>query len=297
MMPETNDKQAPRQRGQAQASALKAQKFTQQEVNYIELSETPGKACANCRFFNALDNWCTVIENWPEDVLATGYCDFWHAKTKPGEIPVEPLPVVIVGDESKEVEKPAETVAPTMPVAEHKSITTKLFDWFKSVMGEASKEAASGRVSGFKVSADGNAWFAWHTGAAEDLEKEIFPMAAHDSFIDRFDKQLVPRAELWFWHMPIPHGKALWIGREDLVVASAGVFDETPTAERFKAWYREHSDLEVSQGFTFIKALKQDKTYWHYDTFEISPLPPQAKAAYPYTQFNEVVDMSITPEK
>ncbi|MCI0420407.1 MAG: hypothetical protein L0312_14480, partial [Acidobacteria bacterium] len=278
-MPETNDKQA-------QASALKAQKFTQDEKNFVDISPFfPEKACANCRFFNALDNWCTVIENWPEDVLPTSYCDFWHAKTKPGELSVEPLPVVIVGDESKEAERGDRLTVindppkSAMTLSERKSLGERLLDWFMRALGEANMETANGRDSGFKVSADGNSWLAWHTGAAEDLEKEIFPMAAHDSFIDRFDKQLVPAPELWFWHMPIPHGKALWFGREDLVVASAGVFDETPTAERFKAWYRQHPDLEVSQGFTFIKALKQDKTYWHYDTFEISPLPPQAKAA------------------
>src|SRR5690349_13068197 len=60
------------------ADEQKSIRLTQAEVNYVPLSQTPDKACASCRWFNANGEYgayCHLIDNWPVDVMATGLCD------------------------------------------------------------------------------------------------------------------------------------------------------------------------------------------------------------------------------
>lgn len=92
--------------------------FAQPEVNYSTASPNmPGELCANCRFFRATDytddgdilpSSCHIVENWPLDILATGYCDRYEKLPEPQ--PDAPLEVVIV-----EEGKPALALTPKLP--------------------------------------------------------------------------------------------------------------------------------------------------------------------------------------
>ena len=71
---------------------------TQAEAGYTPLSETDNQACANCRWFNGEMSMCHIVENYPADVLVTGWCNRWEA-----------IPDAEMGDVEAEVE--AETEA------------------------------------------------------------------------------------------------------------------------------------------------------------------------------------------
>jgi hypothetical protein len=52
----------------------------------------------------------------------------------------------------------------------------------------------------------------------------------------------------------------------------------------------------MSHGFTYDPGQKRDKTYYQFNTFELSVLPAKA-AANPYTAFTEVFEMEMDGEK
>lgn len=104
---DTQDKAA------AQIGAIEAEeaqkmvvRLTQDEVNFIGVSTTRGKACGNCRWFvkegyegdkEFEGGYCHQVENYPNDIYANSYCDRWEAKPDMPEM--EPLKVVIVEDQ------------------------------------------------------------------------------------------------------------------------------------------------------------------------------------------------------
>ena len=56
--------------------------LTQAETGYVPLSITTGKACANCRWFLKFGD-CYIVEDEPEPILATAYCNRWEASAAP----------------------------------------------------------------------------------------------------------------------------------------------------------------------------------------------------------------------
>lgn len=67
----------------------------QDEAQYTTLSNTPGQACANCRWFSASYDACMIVENYPQPILATGHSNRWEA-TPSDTVEPEPIPVVVV---------------------------------------------------------------------------------------------------------------------------------------------------------------------------------------------------------
>lgn len=280
---------------------------SQEEVGYVPLSATPAQACANCRWLVG-DDYCHLIQNSPDSIMVTGWCNRWEARPEPPT--PEPVPVVIVEpgemgemEHGKEIPKAPQTeTAPEeekqQPPAERKSLIEPVAAWIKENLLPMlrSEEKVS---AGFKAIPDRNVWLAWWTSTTKDLENEVFAPQAIDDFIERVDKGLTPYPELWFGHMPIRHGQAKWLGRIGQIAVAAGTFDDTPLAQKFLAWYRaQKKDIPVSHGYKYIKALKRNGVYYHFDTFEISTLhPTYMKAANPTAKFNEVMKMEITPEK
>jgi hypothetical protein len=283
--------------------------LSQKETVYTTLSALEGHACANCRWFKHHDEYapCHLVEPHPEPILVTGWCDRWEEKV---EHKPEPVPVVIVGDESKADEQQttapleSQTQAPatSMETAKEQQpqsadVVSRFAAWIKSTLlptGET-KELAYG----FKTHPTLPIWIAWYSTATKDLDEEYFPRAATDEFIDVVQKGLEPYPEVWMFHAALPIGKAQVIGRQDLITYSAGHYDDTSRAKAFMNWSRKQPQpLPVSHGFKYTKSLKRNSAYWRYRTFEISPLHPvYQKAANPIAQFSEVYDMTLKPEQ
>lgn len=82
----------------------------QDEVNYTPLSSNANELCSSCRWFTGANEggpYCHLIDNFPQDIVASGRCDRWEAipELKPN---LDPLPVVIVDEDEIEraLEKP-----------------------------------------------------------------------------------------------------------------------------------------------------------------------------------------------
>lgn len=275
-------------------------RYTQAEVNYRLLSDTPGKACVNCRWYRRWDSTCFIVEEWPDPIVLTGLSDEWQARPEPPE--PAPVPVVIVGDESKEEGKDIPPSTDDASAKEDKQppapdVLSRFAAWIKSnlLQIEETKELEYG----FKAHPTNNTWLAWWTTTTKDLEGEYFPTKAVDEYIGRVKSGVEPYPELWMFHLPLVIGHAKELGRVGLIAYAAGEFDDTPRAKQFQSWSRKRKDaLPESHGFKYIKSLKRNSAYWHFNTFEISPLHPvYQKAANPIAKFSEVYDMTIKPEQ
>jgi hypothetical protein len=267
--------------------------LSQAETNYVPLSAVQGKACASCRWFMAYGD-CYIVEDEPEPILATGYCDRHEATPVP-----EPVPDVIetLAEALGEVlDEQAETIATSIYASPMWAERARkaLKDVFAKLLPKPKDDA----FSVFKGTDGKYHWHAIHTNNFEDLEEEILTEKGHDGYIARLDMNLVPMPVLESWHTPgTEHGKATLLWRSGHFVHAVGDFDETPIAEKAIEYYRKNKGkIKLSHGFTAPEWAFDGKHYDEYNTFEISTLPPFA-AANPFTSFEEIKEMAMTDDK
>lgn len=269
-------------------------KLTQAETNYVPLSATKGKACANCRWF--LNDGCFLVESYePEPIIATGYCDRWEATPEPPQDATEQIVEAV----TEAVESIAETVS-TMPsmyvemskALEQPNIMERIWKGLQEFIRPEKQQSDLVVIKGI----DGkNYWLASFTNNFKDLEDEIISERAHKEFEMRLDMKLTPMPELWAWHTEgTKHGKALTVWYQDHDMFAIGVFDDTPEAAKSIEYYRKNP-VKLSHGFVAPEWAFKNGVYDAYNTFEISTLPPSV-AANPYTSFEEIKAMPV-PEK
>lgn len=269
----------------------------QKEVNYVPLFTTPGAACANCRWFKA-NSWsndspsCHLVTNYPEPILATGYCDRHEGPPAPVMPDLSnPLPVVIVPMEEMEM------ALPTTGKGLVETIVTVVKNMFQPAP-TPTPEPAVAKDDAFTVfkAANGNHyWLARHTGKFKDREGEILADKAHEEYVERVQKGLVPMPELWTRHKKgTRHGQADVVWKTGGFVMALGHFDDTPEAKHAIAFYKKNAGkITLSHMFNYPKAAKQGGVYYAYNTIEITTLPDGAEA-FPYTSFEEFKPMSLT---
>lgn len=260
---------------------------SQAESNYVPLSVNKGEACANCRFF--MNDGCWIIEDYPEPIIATGYCDRWEATPSPEA----PLTEIIADAVIESVNTLSETIAESMPMyveMSNEKLRRKPFvDRVRDLFRPKQVDAA---FSVFKGTDDQWHWHAVFTNNFEDLEGEILTEKAHDNYIQRLDMGLVPMPSLMAWHtVGTEHGAADIIWRDNHLVHAIGHFDDTPMAQKAIKFYQKNAGkIKMSHGFVAPEWAFDGKHYDDYNTIEITTLPPYA-AANPYTSFEELLKM------
>lgn len=275
---------------------------TQAETNYIPLSATKGKACANCRWLID-DDYCFLIANEPEMILPTGYCDRWEAKPEPVPDAVEVLTDAVteaIGGLVETMDSGMQTMTEAMPAyavtemnMEHKP--KSLLQRAKARLFPEKEMGAFGVYKG----ADGNwHWIAKYSNAYEDKEGEIFTEKAHEDYIRRLDMGLVDQPELWVWHTKgTKHGKADTVFGVGRIMIALGHFDDTPEAANAVKFYQKNAGkLKLSHGALAPKWAVHDGLIESYNTFEISVLPDGAESN-PYTSYEVIKSMQPDPKK
>lgn len=297
-------------------------------VNYDPMGASATEACANCTWFMAHCNGCKLIST---SVVATGICDLWLGEEQNNSVDgMKPMPVYMVdqpggmgdmaegeselrGQKAEDTEDPEEEsefteddeVEPEEDYSDEEiefdegsselrpNLLLDVISWLKSkIVGTKEQEV----TAGFKALPD-RMWYAWWTNNAQDDQGETFSQKAIDDYIERVDKGLVPMPELWYWHMPIRSGKALWIGREGHIGMAVGKFDEGQIGDKFYSYYSSTKDnIRVSHGYLYPRGALIDGVYHWFNTFEISPLPAE-KAANKWTSFQEIKSMPQSAEK
>lgn len=276
-----------------EAKTKQFERPSQQESNYIPLSVTRGKACANCRWLIE-DDACFLIDNQPETILPTGYCDRWEAKPEPAPDPVATLTEAVteaIEGLADTMDTGMSTMAASMPSPmmqmemEHKP---------KGIIQTVKEKLFPPKpINPFTVfkGTDGEwYWLARYTNNFEDRDQEIISEKAIDDYVMRVDMGLIDLPELWVWHVPgTRHGKAIQVFREGHFGYALGTFDKTPEAEHAKQYYQKNT-VELSHGFTAPTWSFEDGVYKVANTFEITTLPVLGTASNPYTEY-EVLDM------
>lgn len=280
--------------------------YDQETVEYTPISPKQGEACAGCRWFQTYGNEysqqdrCHIVQDWPDAIEPTGWCKRFE-RSEREEYKPDPLPVVIVEDDSKEQTPPVDEDSGVF-VAEkanedeqpitRKGVREMIGDVLALVFG---KEEPDPQIGGFK--AYGNRWIGWWTNNFRDREGEFFSEKAIDDYVARVDMGLVPYPDLWHWHVPgTKHGKADWLGRIGHLVVASGTFDDTPLGRAAQASYAKGERYSMSHGFTYDKRFKRDSVYHQFNTFELTTLP-RPVAANAFTDFEGVKSMTLTPEK
>lgn len=260
----------------------------QTEVKYTPVSIVPGKACSSCIWYRG--NYCHIVSNSPEEIVPNGYCDEHRVATPLAPQNIEPIPVVIVESPMMEDDS-AEMALPTT----RRGLKEMIADALKVFTNaptqkplEPLSRAKEQAFTAFKGKDGQYFWLARHTGKYVDREDEIIADHAHEEFVTRVQKGLVPMPELWTWHKKgTAHGQADFVWKAGGFVCALGHFTGTPEQqERAAKWYNEHPDTKLSHMFKYPKEGKRGKVYHAYNTVEITTLPDGAEA-FPYTTFEE----------
>jgi len=142
-------------------------------------------------------------------------------------------------------------------------------------------------------------WLAVHSNKFRDEDGDIFPEAAHLSFVARADVNK-EYPELWLWHTPGSRvGSCDLLDYVDGFMLSSGPFDEGMELAA-AALHDSEDDLGVSHGYRYPVEAKRNGVISEYDTFEVSPLP-RTKEANVWTSFAAVAGkeaaMPLSTEK
>lgn len=249
--------------------------FSQKETAYVTLHTNPAQACANCRFFKA-HSWeydgssCHIVENWPDDILATGWCNEWRA-VEVNPVNIDPLPVVIVDEVEEKMTNGNGLSIGALTHIERKA----LGDWMGKIQRLLRPDNDANYV-GFKISNDGQRWEALYTNNWRDDDRELFPEAAIDRFIEGVKTGRYPWPELQYAHLSgLAHGKADNLIRIGHHVLATGTFDDTDLAAKLRDHGRkciqDGRKLALSHRFWFDPAKKTTTgEYIDFETFEIT---------------------------
>jgi len=268
-------------------------RLTQAEVNYVPLSgQITKKACASCRWF--MNDGCFIVSNFdPEEIIATGLCDR-HELSKVAEpVQPDPIPVMIVEPPMMDTDS-AEMALPTT----RRGLKELVLDILKPLIAMNTKETQERAFTAFKGNNGEWYWLARHTGKYVDREDEILADKAHEDYVARVQKGLVPMPELWTWHKKgTSHGVADFVWKSGGFVLALGHFTGTKEQiARAVKWYQEHPDTKLSHMFKYPPKGKKKKVYYAYNTVEITTLPNGAEA-FPYTTFEGLGNMPFTKQQ
>jgi hypothetical protein len=196
---------------QADKMSMPLTKYTQEEVNYTDYAvrQNPVKSvCQTCRWFTKDRNFngeaigydCHIVNNWPLDIVGTGYCDKWTEHKFVGN---EPLEVVIVESDEDDTDMAVGLMsrydAVTAPPVD--ALVTKRAGLLQRDKVEPC----------FKV-LDNGLWIAFFTNNIQDSDHEILKAKAHKDYVARIKAGLVEMPELWRAHIDgTVHGKALHV--------------------------------------------------------------------------------------
>lgn len=247
----------------------------QKEVNYLPLSMTKGKACANCRWF--LNDGCFIVENYePEPIIATGYCDRWEAVPAPAQTPVEALveavnevteamPMVMMSHEHEEMATVA--ITPSAPV------WTQLHNRLK-------RQPLKDGVEVLKDNAGRRYMYMVTSNGYKDRDNATVTTKAINEYVDHCwtnDGKFIGDNSHYIWHT-----KELG-SISDLMFADvwSGFLVEIwrekdePISKAFYNYVEKHPEVEwgASQGFFASKKDKESGIFKSIAKFESSSLP------------------------
>lgn len=258
--------------------------LTQEETAYTAVSPKTGTSqCANCRFFLAsnydtqsgmhLGPACVLVNNYPEPILATGWCNKWELR-KPYE--PEPLEVEIVeGDGAEAADEPA---------AEAEVVTEKAFKAFIApkdipVVERLFRKMKSELQPGTTLVRKGNDRYMLivSSNGFEDRHDEHVATRALKEYVAMSEAGTVQRNKHTFWH-EIEVGEIVAAGMVNgFLVEIAKEVGET--GRIFYDYVEAHPDgWGASMGFWVRRKDVDGDTFQRIDKEETATLPRDSAA-------------------
>lgn len=198
---------------------------------------------------------------------------------------------------------PTETdseVVPEADTADAAAVSTDAPSLFKAIRERFRQflgQTDDALATGLKIY--GNHFLITWSNNFVDRDEEIFTAKAMDDYVTRVDAGIVPPPGVWVWHTGVKTriGKADWVARHGHFIIAAGPFDDTPAAQRAKAYYARHArKTAVSHGFSYPPNAFDGRHYHRFNTFEISLLP-RGKEANRFTSLEGIKAMAVSEEK
>ena len=267
-----------------------------EDVNYVPLSVTRGKACANCRWFLTYGA-CFIVDSSDADdqpILATGYCDRWEATPQPEAPTVEPVPVVIV--EAPEAE-PMEMSHQHADEPRQELIIDPVPSVWQQLQNRLKREPLKDGTQVLKDNAGRRYMFMITSNGYRDRDNAHVTTKAIEDYVEHCwtdDGKFIGDNSHYIWHT-----KELG-SISDLVFADvwSGFLvelwrekDSTPIAKAFYNYVEKHPEMEwgASQGFFASKTDKEAGLYKSIAKYESTSLP-RAAASNMFT-LSEVLPM------
>ncbi len=241
---------------------------TQIETTYTTVSLTGGQQCANCRWFDARAEYgpyCALIENYPLDILATGRCERWELSPLEADaeaLEPEPIPVVIVEEETREVSEPEpEVVKYIAPDSNAEGFMKSLRGKLKRGLKPDATVLKDGRGRRYMLVVTSNSYL--------DREGETISTEALKSWVDRqwiADDAFHTNNKLLFWHDErLELGEIVWADMRGPFLVELAREADNPIARKMFDYREANPDEKwgASHKFAFLTSQRDHEGTYH----------------------------------
>lgn len=233
---------------------------SQEEVSYTEVSPQTGvNQCANCRWFTAQGDggpYCHIIELYPLEIMATGYCDR-HEVVPSVDLEPEPLPVIVV----EEAEREAEVVKYIAPDSNAEGFLKSFRGKLKRGLKPDATVLKDGHGRRYMLVVTSNSYL--------DREGETISTEALKSWVDRqwiADDAFHTDNKLLFWHdKRLELGDIVWADMRGPFLVELAREADSPIARKMFD-YREANPNEkwgASHKFAFLTSQRDNEGTYH----------------------------------
>lgn len=189
---------------------------------------------------------------------------------------------------------------------DEETLVERVFTKVKSLLGIKDKTKDDGFLI-FKEADGSYTWIARYSNNFRDQDNppEIIASQSHKSFVEKVEKGIAKKPDLWIWHVKEwPIGAADWVAWDDTGFALAGGHS-LPGMEAVFDQVSKLKEVRVSHGMpksTIVRDSQDQTIIVEHETREISILPSWA-AANPLTGFvvmnaeNKEAEMAISKEQ
>ncbi len=254
--------------------------FRQDETEYVTASPnvTKQQVCGSCRWFRQAglggESSCTIVEAWPEPILATGWCNKW-ATREPELSDPDPLEVVIV--EERGYIAPPELKAGVIDKLRGKSIPATMI-----------YRHSDGLRRGLIVTSN----------SYEDRESEFLSTDALKEYVAGCytdDGHYQGDNKFMLWHT-LDIGDVIAVGMyKEFLVEGVKERDHPVAKAAWDYWQRDDTGVQWAASHGFLNRGQEENVYEDIRKFETTILPREAAANI--LTYGRIVPMVKTMEE
>jgi len=238
---------------------------SQDEVSYTEVSPQTGvNQCANCRWFTAQGDggpYCHIIDLYPLEIMATGYCDR-HEVVPSVDLEPEPLPVIVVEETEREVSEPEPEVV------KYIAPDSNAEGFLKALRGKL-KRGLKPDATVLKDAGGRRYMLIVTSNSYLDREGETISTEALKSWVDQqwiADDAFHTNNKLLFWHDErLELGDIIWADMRGPFLVELAREADSPIARKMFDYREANPDEKwgASHKFAFLTSQRDNEGTYH----------------------------------